>query len=103
MNIPRIFIRGLKRIFKDRNESLSDWSSSNAGDNGRGIGCIVRTSDDGIELKEMLLFAERRLGVFGNSLKRLSRYAGLFPLVEGRAIAIAIQGLWSSCLLVIVN
>jgi hypothetical protein len=39
----------------------------------------------------MLLFAERRLGVFGNgggcSRKRLSRYAGLFPEVEGRAIA----------------
>lgn len=95
--MPRIFNRGLKPIFNDLKDILSDWSSSNAGDNGRGIGWIVLTSEGGFELNElndMLLLAERRLGVFGNggdwSRKRLSRYAGLFPAVDGRTIAAAI-------------
>ena len=46
--------------------------------------------------KDVLLVAERRLGLEGNdgtggaSLKRLSRYAGLLPHVEGRGSTIAI-------------
>ena len=82
--------RGLRWSRNDLTDILSSCSSSKAGDNGRGIGWVTRESNGEV----MLLFSERRLGLFGNgggcSLKRLSRYAGLLPEVEGRGNTIAI-------------
>lgn len=73
-------------------EERSSWSSSSyAGERGR-EDWRVRMSDDEAD-EEMLLCAERRLGVLlrecERSLKRLSRYAGrLLPAFAGEGSAI---------------
>lgn len=94
----RSFNRGLKLSRNDLTDMRSSDSSSNAGDRGRGLDWTGRSSTSDVEENELLLLAERRLGLDvragtgggGSSLNRLSRYAGRLPDVEGRASAMAI-------------
>ena len=85
--------RTVMREPKDRMELWSSLYSSCAGVNGRGRGLFSnRKSDPVDEALEMLLFAEcdPEVGSGGQSRKRLSRYAGLVPDVDGRGSVIAI-------------
>ena len=70
-------LRKVKREPKERRETWSSVYSSNAGVRGRGRGLFSRRSRPGEEAVEKLLLAEwRGVGSGGQSLNRLSRYAG---------------------------
>jgi len=90
-------LRNVKREPKERRETWSSAYSSKAGVRGRGRGLLRRRSGPGEEAVEKLLLAEwRGVGSGGQSLKRLSRYAGRV-LQDGRVCSIVMMAVEGSC------